>query len=297
MTAAQDSKIVRSLRAQCLAYCAIAVPCIVLGTLFGSLDRTVEIVAMATLMFFFGIPHGSLDTVFATNRYGVATARQWLVFLTAYLVAAALVIGLWQLAPAIFLPFFLLISMLHFSGDPAPALPWAYRLVYGGAVIVLPTLLHADAVRALFAYLVGADVAATIVRPLHAIAGDWLLATVLAVLHAARTDVPESLALACTGVLAVIADPLLAFAVFFCAMHSVRHILRTADDAGESPRRLLARAAVWPTLACLGAFIGAVLWHDTVALEARIMQLLFVGLAALTVPHMLLVDSARWRQK
>lgn len=296
MTASQDSKIARSLRTQCLAYCAIALPCIVLGVFVGSLDRTVEIYAIATLMFLLGIPHGSLDTVFATNMYGVGTARQWCMFLTAYLVAAGLVIVLWQLAPAIFLPFFLLISMLHFSGDPARALPWAYRLVYGGAVIVLPTLLHADEVRALFAYLVAADVAATIVRPLHAIAGGWLIATVLAVLHAARSDVPESLALACTGALAVVADPLLAFAVFFCAMHSVRHILRTADAAGESPRHLMARAAVWPTLACLAAFFSAVLWHDTLALEARIMQVLFVGLAALTVPHMILVDSARWRK-
>ena len=297
MTASRNGKIERSLRAQCLAYCAMSLPCIVLAPFFGALDRTVEIYMIATLMFLLGIPHGSLDTVFAKKLHGVNTARQWLVFLAAYLVAAGLVIVLWQLAPAIFLPFFLLISMVHFSGDPAPALPLAFRVVYGGAVIVLPTLLHADEVRALLAYLVADDVAANIVRPLHSIAWAWLIATMLAVLHAARSDWPESLTLACTGALAVLADPLLAFAVFFCGMHSARHILRTAGRAGEPPGHLMARAAVWPTLACLAAFFCAVFWHDTLALEARIMQFLFVGLAALTVPHMILVDSARWREK
>jgi len=295
MTAPHGETSVRSQRLQCLAYCAIALAAIVIGLFFGSLDRTVKIYAIATLMFLLGIPHGALDTVFATKMYGVETARQWLAFVSVYLLVAGLVLVLWQMAPAIFLPFFLLISILHFSGDPAPALPLAYRLVYGGAVIVLPTLLHADEVRALFAYLVAADVAAHTVRLLHAIAWGWLIATLLAVLHAARSDAPESLTLACTGALAVLADPLLAFAVFFCAMHSVRHIVRTAGQANESPRHLMARAAIWPTLACLAGFFGAVLWHDTLALEARIMQFLFVGLAALTVPHMVLVDSARWR--
>ena len=295
MIAPDGNTSARLLRLQCLAYCAITVPAIVIGVFFGSLDRTVEIYAIATLMFLLGIPHGSLDTVFAKKMYGVETARQWLAFVTAYLVAAGLVLVLWQMAPAIFLPFFLLISILHFSGDPAPALPLAYRLVYGGAVIVLPTLLHANEVRALFAYLVAADIAAHTVRLLHGIAWGWLIATLLAVLYAARSDAPESLTLACTAALAVVADPLFAFAVFFCAMHSVRHIVRTAGQANESPHHLMARAAIWPTLACLAAFFGAVLWHDTLVLEARIMQFLFVGLAALTVPHMILVDSARWR--
>lgn len=297
MTSAPSGKIERALRIQCLAYCAMSLAAIVLGSLFGSIDRTVEIAIIAVLMFLLGIPHGSLDTVFAQRLRGVETARQWLAFVATYLVAAGLVIGLWWLAPAIFLPFFLLISVVHFSGDPAPALPLAYRIVYGGAVIVLPTLLHADEVRALFAFLVADDVAANTVQALHAIAWSWLIATLLAVLYAASSDWPESLTLACTGALAVLADPLLAFAVFFCGMHSMRHILRTASREGEAPGRLMARAAVWPTLACLAAFLGALLWHDAVALEARIMQLLFVGLAALTVPHMILVDSARWRGK
>lgn len=297
MTISPGGKTEHALRVQCLAYCAIALAGVALAPFFGSLDRTVGICVIATLMFLLGIPHGSLDTFFAQRLHGVDTARQWLLFVAAYLAAAALVIGLWRLAPALFLPFFLLISMVHFSGDPAPALPLAYRMVYGGAVIVLPTLLHADAVRALFAFLVADDVAANIVRPLHGIALGWLIATLLAVLHAARTDWPESLALASTAALAVLADPLQAFAVFFCAMHSARHILRTAGRAGEAPLHLMARAAVWPTLACLAAFLGAVLWRDSLALEARIMQLLFVGLAALTVPHMILVDTARWRGK
>jgi hypothetical protein len=76
-------------------------------------------------------------------------------------------------------------------------------------------------------------------------------------------------------------------------MHSPRHILRTlATLPGTQARDALA-LALWPTLAVLSA-LAVIGWlpRDQ-PMDAWVMQLIFVGLAALTLPHMVLLERAR----
>jgi Brp/Blh family beta-carotene 15,15'-monooxygenase len=88
---------------------------------------------------------------------------------------------------------------------------------------------------------------------------------------------------------------LLAFTVFFCTMHSARHIVRTWHYAGTGSIAQLIRAALLPMLGTLILGGAAAYFLRTEPLEAGMMQLVFVGLAALTVPHMALVEQVRWR--
>jgi len=101
--------------------------------------------------------------------------------------------------------------------------------------------------------------------------------------------------------LCCVAPPLFAFTVFFCFMHSARHILRSLA-AGEvslpvlqqnAKRALVAAAApMFGTLLILGFYWQNV---ESVALEPRLLQTVFVALPALTFPHVLLVDCFyRW---
>ena len=297
MSATRPDNIAQSLRLQGQVYCALALLAMAVTPFLGNAPSTGGLVLLAITLLLLGIPHGALDTVFARRLYGVTNWWQWAVFAVAYLVPAGLVVLLWLLAPAAFLPAFLLLSVLHFSGDPAHGVPIGCRIVYGGAIIVLPTVLHAGAVQELFDLLVSGDVTADLVQLLHITGWGWLGATVIAVLYMARSQRSASLELAATGALAMIATPLVAFTVFFCVMHSPRHILNTASADGASPLRLLLRSASLPTIACIVAFGAAMTWRTGVTLDARVMQSLFVGLAALTVPHMLLVDGERWRAR
>jgi type IV secretion system protein VirD4 len=66
----------------------------------------------------------------------------WADFGVGYAALAAAVVGVWVAAPSLFLAGFLLISALHFSGDPDPRTGGFSRLIYGGAIIVVPALLH-----------------------------------------------------------------------------------------------------------------------------------------------------------
>ncbi len=257
-----------------------------------------EIVLLSALITVLGVPHGALDPVLARRLFRVRSLKDWLGFVLGYCALAALAVVAWQTEPLLFLIAFLLISIAHFSGDPPEGTTWLSRVLYGGAAVVLPALLHAGEVTRLFSFLAGSEAAARIVPLLHALGWPWLAGLAAAALHRAGADGLASLELASVGILAFAAPPLLAFTVFFCGMHSARHILRTFAS-GRSASRLLLAASLAPMVGVL--IIAAAAWHSLrgLPLDARIIQIVFVGLAALTLPHIVLVDRVRlsgWMQ-
>ena len=299
-----------ALRLQGVLFCAIAtgVACAAAAGAALALDGAAGLLPLAALILLLGVPHGALDTLFAEELHGVHGLRGWCGFALAYLGAALLVLLVWQAAPTWSLAGFLLLSALHFSGDPARGTGFASRLLYGGALIVLPAQLHGSELARLFAFLAPPQAAAALASGLHDLSGPWLLATALAAAWKARTNWLTGLEMAAAAALALLAPPLLAFTVFFCAMHSARHIVRTwhyvgggggagakaggKSEAGAAAR--LGRAAVLPMLATLVLGGTAAYCLRAQPIEAGLMQLVFVGLAALTVPHMALVEQARW---
>jgi Brp/Blh family beta-carotene 15,15'-monooxygenase len=252
-----------------------------------------EIILLAVLILLLGIPHGALDTVFAHRLYGIRSLWGWLGFSLVYLFLAGLVVGLWWLAPVVFLGGFLLISIAHFSGDPAAGTPFVSRILYAGAVIIFPSFLHGAEMSQLFSYLVGADAAQAVIPVLGWLAWPWLLGLVLAVLESTRRDRLTALEMASVAVLTVLAPPLVSFTLFFCGMHSARHIIRTAVYAGSASLRLLVTAALLPMLGVVLVSAGAWYFLKDTPVDARVLQIVFVGLAALTVPHMALVERVR----
>ncbi len=282
-----------ALRVQGIVFSAGAL-LVALGTLaLGRLSPQLELIVVAVLILVLGVPHGALDTIFAKELYGIRTLSGWLQFSLLYLLLAALVVGLWLWQPGLFLLGFLAISAAHFSGDPLQGVPWPARLFYGGSVILLPTIGHAQEIGRLFGLLVGDATATPLVPWLRLLAWPWLVGLALASLWQTRHDFWTALEMAAAGILAIVAPPLVSFVVFFCGMHSARHILRTMNFSGRSSWRYVAGAALLPMAGVLaGSALAWVFLRDT-ALDARVVQVVFVGLAALTVPHMVLIERVR----
>ena len=76
-------------------------------------------------------------------------------------------------------------------------------------------------------------------------------------------------------------------------MHSPRHILRTLACLSAADSRNALALALWPTLVVLCAAVSVGLLETDLPVENRVMQLVFVGLAALTLPHMALLEHVR----
>jgi len=256
-------------------------------------ERWIELTAVAIAIALFGVPHGGLDTVFARQLHGLRGLRDWGLFATLYSLLAAAVVGVWLVAPMFFLLGFLLISAVHFSGDPQAGTNRVSRALYGGAVIVLPTGLHSAEVGELFGLLAGTQAAGLVTPVLAALALPWLAALAAAAVAEAGRSPRTSLEFLAVGALMFLAPPLTAFAVFFCGMHSARHILRTFDWAARPGRWPMMASGLVPTVAVVAGGAAIWWWRDDVPFDAQVVQLVFVGLAALTVPHMALVERVR----
>ena len=258
-----------------------------------SLDPLTSLLLIATLIFFLGVPHGALDPCFAQKLLAVKGWQAWLVFVVVYLGLAGGVILIWWQAPLVFMSGFLIISILHFSRDLTPTTPRITKLLYGGAIIVLPALLHFSEMLELFTLIVPAENAQTIMEMLRTLAWPWAAALAISLCFTVSKNWRVGFEIFSVSLLALAAQPLIAFTVYFCGMHSLRHMLRTQQYVNLPVSRLL-----WTCLSpMLGVSVLVVLgWFYLPAssFDSRILQFVFVTLAALTVPHMLLVDRARY---
>ena len=282
-----------ALQVQGRVFCALALALAIAGLAGARLDVRYELAVAGALIVSLGVPHGAFDVAVARQLFGIVDLRGWALFSLFYIGLAAIVVAVWWLAPTLFLCAFLVVAALHFGGDPAAGAPTLSRVLYGGAVIVLPALWHGAELQRLLGLVAGPASGEIVASVLGLLAAPWLGATAFACVLQARTSRLAAAEHAALAALSVAAPPLVAFTVYFCAMHSPRHILRTlAGLRGGAARRALA-TALWPTAAVLAAAVGVGALAGGVPMETRVMQLVFVGLAALTLPHMVLLERAR----
>ena len=83
--------------------------------------------------------------------------------------------------------------------------------------------------------------------------------------------------------------PLWGFAVYFCAIHSVRHLRAVVRALSPLGSRVWWQVAAFSAVS-IAAVLTAVPWLATVDLDSGLIRATFIGLAALTVPHVLLID-------
>jgi len=253
------------------------------------LPLNVQLILLAAMVVVFGLPHGALDPWLA-KRAGLArTTREVVVFNVGYLGVAALVVLIWMWLPVFSLAVFLAISAWHFSGDWASDLSRLPRVAAGLLLLLLPIGLHTENVAMLFAHLSGAGG----VQLAHALAlPAWFLTAgigLLVALALRQRRWQAALEFVSLLVLAFIAEPLVYFALYFCALHSLRHLAGLFREAPPTERPSLWRMTVVYTMATV-ALAGVLwwLWSDLPS-DTLVLKLVFIGLAAVTVPHMMLM--------
>lgn len=262
--------------------------------LFGAPELAVSTQAylVALFVFFAGAPHGAFDVIVAQRMMQKGDRRGGLLlFHAVYLLLAAIFVLIWIAMPAFALASFLALSAFHFSGDWRDTLGPAERLAITGAVLPAPALFHGEAVAEIFVILAGEDA-----RPLVSLM-KYLAIILLPIAAGVTVSVvkknPFSAAeIAATIFLALTAPPLLFFIVYFCGLHSIRHICH-AINAGRravTPRALTAVAIYTGVAALLTLPLG--LLASRAGLENFLTAQVFIALAALSVPHVLLVEAA-----
>ena len=282
-----------ALRRQGIAYSAVALALSLLIAIFPAWNASLTTALLAILIFVLGLPHGALDVVFAKQLYRLVSRRQWAVFCLAYVALAAVVVGFWWVFPSAFLTAFLLISAFHFSGDLEDGTSSVLRFWYAPSMLIFPAWFHEAEVARLFGDLVAGDFPAQLAGILRGMVLPWCVGLGITLVLQWRASWVTSLEVVSVGLLALVAPPLLGFTVFFCLMHSARHALRTRAYAAGMEWADLLKKAIAPMVAC--ALAGVALWPVLAGLtfETAVVRVLFVALAALTVPHMVLLERVR----
>lgn len=262
-----------------------------------AIPPSVQIIGLVVVVVVLGVPHGALDPWIAELTGLMTTRARRIAFNLCYVALAAAVVTVWALAPVVTLLMFLVISAWHFSGDWAQGASAVWRWVIGSLLLLLPIGFHSEEVAAIFELLSGEQAADLAFR--LSIPGPWLIfATGCVVLVSAIrqrwSTVIEFLAL--LG-LAISAPPLVYFALYFCLLHSPRHLLGYFKMAGSAQRtRLIQMTVVYSAGSLFLAVPMFWLWSG-VGTESLLMRLIFIGLAALTVPHMILLGLANSKAK
>jgi len=252
----------------------------------------VQVLILAPLVAILGLPHGALDLPIAEALWPLRSWPRQAMFTALYLGFSGAVVGIWLLLPGFALLAFLAYSMLHFSDDWAADLP-ALRWSGGLATVGAPALLHHGEVEAIFTML--APLGAALAADAVALAGAAGLAILAAsIMTSARARGAAALEQAVVWTTAAVLPPLMYFAVYFCALHSIRHFTATMRVVPNG-RRALSVAVVLSVIVTLAALLATFqgMTGTSVATTDQGIRVIFIGLAALTVPHMILVDRFR----
>ena len=257
----------------------------------------ISLIAATLLIALLGLPHGALDPVVAYR------AKLWqhpiglLAFLSVYLLLCAAMIGLWWQLPILGFLIFMAISALHFGRDYQRYKPqlW-FQVSYGAFVLGLPTLFHPDETQQIFSYLLFDETP-------HAIL--WLLqiggiaGAISLILGLRGTPRAAGAELTFLLISAWLLPPLWYFVLFFCFLHSPRHLAPIFRETDPKHRWKSVAVMSVITAITLAAAVGIafIFRESSINLDSLVLQIIFIGLAALTVPHMILIEWSREPRK
>ena len=254
-------------------------------------------VAAAVGIVFFGLPHGAVDTLVAHKLKLTKSPFRLAGSLVAYLGLAAVAVAFWLVAPTAALLTFLLISAWHFGGDWSPTIMGFDRFIVGVALLCTTTLFHQDDVATIFASLVEATDADLLASSMFAIACTLLpVAACLPFKPEIRSTAPRVPIIA-TLTAALVLPPLLFFLAYFCWYHSPRHLEESLTGMRSLPVPKVLRSILGHMLVAVPVMATAS--HFTQNAEHLVqsawLQFGFIGLFALTVPHLVLEEIRKAR--
>ena len=258
-----------------------------------SVSMTVQIISLAIAVSVLGLPHGAIDAYIARQEGLWLSPSGLLAFTGVYILVTLVVIGAWMVQPVLSLLVFLIISAWHFGAD-ANAQKFAERWLFGGLVLSLPAFFHPFDVADLYETLSGHS-ARNIASITRALAPFAAFSVILIICIRSqekpqrRKDIVTVLGLIA---FAWLLPPLVYFAIYFCFLHSPTHFSHVIKLVPvPDRRRAVMQTAAFTLLTLIFAGLALSALYGELTLEQSAVQIIFIGLAALTVPHMVLIDG------
>ena len=254
------------------------------------------------LILIIGISHGSLDNIKGRKLLKIFGFKSEYIFYIIYLTISSLIILLWIIFPNTVLLIFLIVACYHFGKEDTVFFVekeiFFKEILYffkGSSVIIAPLFFHREETNEIFRTLnfnifensLFSDAFLVIILFLSFISSFVL---------SHKKDINFKILLM-TDFLSILIinfflSPILAFTLYFCFLHSIRHSITLIFELDKSLKngfRKFIKKAIPLTLITGFAFIVAIyLLNNFYELNEAIYKVIFIGLASLTFPHILL---------
>ena len=275
-------------------------------------------VSLLTIYCFFlvatiGISHGSLDNIKGKKLLKIYKIKNKSLFYLAYILLACVVIIVWNFLPSFALIVFLLVAAYHFGKEDTQLFLWTnyakqsvtsygkytksyyfFILFKGLLVIAAPLFYHYEETINIFRILDSSFSLHEDFINIFFVIGIYSYVHFNFILN---TSTYGSGAVLGDGASIILLNyffpPLIAFTLYFCFLHSVRHsisLIAMLDKKNfKKGTQLFIKKALPLTIITAVLFLIAVSFlSNSYELNESILKVIFIGLASLTFPHILL---------
>jgi len=255
-----------------------------------------------------GISHGSLDHIKGRKLLNILEIDNIYFFYFSYIFLGLAIIILWLLFPAITLIFFLIVASYHFGKEDTNFLinnDLPYSLIFyffkGLLIIIAPLNFHFEETLQIFKILFIQSekfyIYLGLIESLNIIPIIFLLSVLssfyLFIKNFKFANFSIFLDFFSILILNYYLPPLLAFTFYFCFLHSIRHsfsLIHEIDNKNfKNGLILFLKKALPLTILTIIIYIAALFYiNDYFEFDEAILKIIFIGLASLTFPHILL---------
>jgi len=257
-------------------------------------------ISFLTIICFFlistiGVTHGALDNLKGYKLLKIYGIKKNYVFYLAYITLSFFTIFFWILFPMSTLTFFLFVASYHFGKEDSSfgklkkmKLNGLLFFLKGSIVILAPLMFHTDETLKIFEIL-GVQLKTTNTDILFSLIALSLLSNFF-INNNAKFSLLDWITIL---ILNITFSPLVAFTIYFCFLHSIRHSLSLIYELNKNNfkrgfRDFIKKALPLTILTGIIYLFAASLLVNTYSLDNAILKVIFIGLASLTFPHILL---------
>ena len=242
-----------------------------------------------------GVSHGSLDNFKGNKLLKILKIKNKFLFYLIYIFVSLAVIGSWLIFPLLTLAIFLIVAAYHFGKEDSVfgkvnkfKLLNLLLFLKGSLIILAPLYFHHYETIQIFEILgvklIQYNISLIIIlMSLSLISNFFINKNILLSLLDSFTVI----------ILNMNFEPLLAFTVYFCFLHSIRHSLSLVQDINSKNLKkglisFLKKAFPLTIVTAFGFVIAVLFLNEYYLLDSAILKVIFIGLASLTFPHILL---------
>ena len=272
---------------------------------FSSLDESVVLFVCLFFILSIGISHGALDNYKADKLLTIYKINNKAIFFGVYTFISVLVIFIWSLYSTFTLLAFLFVASYHFGLEDTSFLhkgntflDQIFYLIKGSLIVFAPIFFHFDETLKIFETLMLGKTFLTFLEYEHWIINVCLFFSIVGYFYFIFKNQFKDFEILLLDMFSIIIlnfifSPLIAFTVYFCFLHSIRHIISLSyelnkNDFSNGIKVFVKKALPLTVVTIIFYLIAVVFLSKSYGLNEVIIKVIFIGLASLTFPHILL---------